>query len=152
AVEPDLFDRFGVWASFFDQCISTVSAAGLAVSDFGRTSPVTTPVPLGGRVVARRYFIDAMLGQGGQAAVYRAFDPALQRTVAVKLLKPAGEEEVTNERFLHEADLQRDLAHPAILPVLEWGYEGPRGFLVFPLCSDNMAHAQKKQKLRARAA
>ena len=35
-----------------------------------------------------RYQIEALIGRGGMAAVYRAFDPALQRSVALKVLYP----------------------------------------------------------------
>jgi serine/threonine-protein kinase len=58
------------------------------------------------------------LGQGGFGEVYRAFDPALQRDVAVKLLRPdsAQWEDVTR-RFVEEARRLARIRHPNVLTI-----------------------------------
>jgi tetratricopeptide (TPR) repeat protein len=59
------------------------------------------------------------LGSGGMGEVYKAFDPALQRFVAVKILRSADPETV--ERFMREARAQARLDHPNICQVHEVG-------------------------------
>ena len=68
-----------------------------------------------------------LLGQGGMGAVYRAKDQVLQRDIAVKTL--FGEVSPRSgywKRFLREAQITAQLAHPAIVPIhaLEQGEDG----------------------------
>lgn len=79
-----------------------------------RPSPVP-PAAIG------RFRIDAILGSGGMGAVYRGFDPTLQRTVAIKTVRPdiAGPELL--ERLLREAQACARLRHPNIVTVYEAG-------------------------------
>src|SRR2546430_15970271 len=54
--------------------------------------------------------------------VIRAFDRALQRDVAIKVLSPeADADEADVSRFVHEARIAGRLEHPHILPVYEFG-------------------------------
>jgi serine/threonine protein kinase len=41
-----------------------------------------------GQTVGGRYNIESLLGQGGMSSVYKATDPNLRRTVAIKLIHP----------------------------------------------------------------
>lgn len=68
------------------------------------------------------YQILQPLGQGGMAAVYKAYQPALQRHVAVKVLPAhlAGDAQFS-ERFAREARAVARLDHPNILPVYDFG-------------------------------
>lgn len=69
-----------------------------------------------------RFRILSVLGEGRQAIVYRAFDPLLQRQVALKLpLEGTIPTPRTFERFLEEARALARLAHPRIVPVYEAG-------------------------------
>ena len=69
-----------------------------------------------------RYQIEALLGRGGMAAVYRAFDPALQRQVALKLLYPQFlADPLLVERFRREAITAAGLDHPHIAPIYDVG-------------------------------
>ncbi len=73
------------------------------------------------RVVAAigdSYEIEAEIGRGGMAAVYRARDLRLRRHVAIKVLPPdlAFREEVRT-RFLREAQTAAQLNHPNIVPI-----------------------------------
>ncbi|MCU0257096.1 MAG: serine/threonine-protein kinase, partial [Vicinamibacterales bacterium] len=81
-----------------------------------------TPLPdLVGRSLGA-YRLEAVLATGGMGAVYRAWDPALERSVAVKRLPP----EVATDpgrlaRFRREARLLAAVNHPAILTVHDVG-------------------------------
>ena len=72
------------------------------------------PLPPG-ELVLRRYRIDAPIGRGGLAAVYRATDLTTGATVAVKVLRRAlAEASSVSARFLREARIARRLVHPAV--------------------------------------
>jgi tRNA A-37 threonylcarbamoyl transferase component Bud32 len=80
-----------------------------------------------------RYRLEATLGKGGMAEVYRATDTKLARTVAVKvILETHAVEEHFLERFLREARMVASLEHPNILPVYDFGEENGVPFLVMP--------------------
>src|SRR5574341_1812681 len=68
--------------------------------------------------------IDA-LGKGGMASVYKAYEAALDRYVALKVL-PAEflHEETFAERFAREAKVVAKLEHPNIIPIFNFGIEG----------------------------
>ncbi|NLX09554.1 MAG: serine/threonine protein kinase [Chloroflexi bacterium] len=87
--------------------------------DFDPVGAVIGPYELGDRI-----------GAGGTASVYRAYDRAQRRFVAVKLL-PAGQ----RERFEHEARLASRLDHPHILPVYDFGQHAGAPYLVMQLAS-----------------
>jgi serine/threonine-protein kinase len=75
-----------------------------------------------GSVMAQRYRIDAILGQGGMCTVYRGVDLQSQRQVAVKLL--SAEQAALPEmarRFQREATTGRRIAHPNVVAVLDDG-------------------------------
>ncbi len=62
-----------------------------------------------------RYQIEAHLGAGAHADVYRATDPLLKRTVALEVLKPALiADEDAFARFTREAQVLASLVHPHI--------------------------------------
>jgi len=68
------------------------------------------------------------IGRGGMGIVYRAEDEKLQRTVALKVLPPAFEEDRDRRaRFLREARAAAGVTHPNIATVHEIGEsDGPR--------------------------
>ena len=68
--------------------------------------------------VGTQYLVDAEIGRGGMAVVYRATDLRLHRRVAIKVLPPelAFNADV-RERFLREAQTSARLAHPGIVPI-----------------------------------
>jgi len=68
--------------------------------------------------VGAQYLVDAEIGRGGMAVVYRATDVRLNRRVAIKLLPPelAFNADV-RERFLREAQTSAQLTHPHIVPI-----------------------------------
>ena len=75
------------------------------------------------------------LGRGGFAVVFLARDPALDRLVALKLLKPnVMDSNETCERFEREAKLSASLSHPSIVPVFETGRIGPMVYIASAYC------------------
>jgi serine/threonine protein kinase/curved DNA-binding protein CbpA len=70
-----------------------------------------------------KYEIVRPLGRGGMGAVYQAFDPVLEREVALKVMLPemAGDPE-QKQRFEREARAVARLSHPGIVTVFDLGY------------------------------
>jgi len=68
--------------------------------------------------VGDHYLIEAELGRGGMAAVFRALDLRLNRRVAIKLLPPElAFNPSVRSRFLREAQMAAQLTHPNIVPI-----------------------------------
>ena len=69
-----------------------------------------------------QYELREMIGMGGMGAVYRAYQPTLQRFVALKLLPPSIASESSHaERFRREAQTVAKLEHAHIVPVYDYG-------------------------------
>lgn len=67
-----------------------------------------------------KYQIESLIGRGGMAAVYRAHDTALNRSVAIKVLEPAlAIDPNAVERFKREAVTAANLEHPSIVRVYD---------------------------------
>ena len=79
------------------------------------------------QLLADRYRLDEQIAVGGMGQVWRATDTVLDRTVAVKTLKPeyVGDDEF-RERFRAEARAAGGLSHPGIASVYDFG-EAPDG-------------------------
>ncbi|HVY61852.1 MAG TPA: protein kinase, partial [Planctomycetota bacterium] len=88
--------------------------------DVGEESVAKTA--LGLRRTADRYRIEAEIGRGGMAVVYRAFDRDLRRQVAMKVMREGfGIDEELTAKFVEEAQTTAQLQHPGIVPVFEIG-------------------------------
>jgi putative two-component system response regulator len=80
------------------------------------------------------YRVMDKLGRGGMAAVYRAYHPALDRYVAIKVLPDFfADDPGYRERFQQEARSVARLKHPNILEVFDYGYEDGVAYLVLEL-------------------
>jgi serine/threonine-protein kinase len=78
-----------------------------------------------------RYRILGELGRGGMATVYRAFDPNVDREVAVKVLPQQFlHDESFRERFMREAKVIARLEHSAIVPIYDFGEQEGQPYLV----------------------
>ena len=83
------------------------------------------------RVLAERYEIDSLLGQGGMARVFRGTDRVLDRTVAIKVLSPQfADDDQFVARFRREAQAAAGLNHPNIVSVYDTGDQGDVHFIV----------------------
>ncbi|MFF9329516.1 protein kinase [Streptomyces sp. NPDC014776] len=85
-------------------------------------------------MVAGRYELATLLGQGGMGQVWTAYDRRLDRRVAVKLLRPdkvAGQEaDELRRRFVRECRVTAQVDHPGLVTVHDAGSEGEELFLV----------------------
>ncbi|WBH15040.1 serine/threonine-protein kinase [Sphingomonas radiodurans] len=69
-----------------------------------------------------RYRVDSLLGEGAMAEVYRAYDPDIGRTVAIKVLKPEfARDPELGARFLREARAAGALSHANIATIYDVG-------------------------------
>jgi hypothetical protein len=81
-----------------------------------------------------RYRLESALGEGGMGVVYAAFDPDLERRVAVKVLRTAedaGDE--ARQRLLREARAMARLTHPNVVTVHEVGTANRRDYVAMEL-------------------
>jgi tRNA A-37 threonylcarbamoyl transferase component Bud32 len=77
------------------------------------------------------YRILELIGRGGMAAIYKAYHPATDRLVAVKvLLEHRAEDPQIVKRFEHEARVISSLEHSNIVPVYDFGRDGELLYLV----------------------
>lgn len=78
-----------------------------------------------------RFEIRGELGRGAQSVVYLAFDPQLQREVAIKTLYFSKSDAKRNQALLAEARAVSNLKHPNIVPIYDAGEQDGDPFLVF---------------------
>lgn len=75
-----------------------------------------------GMVLAGRYLLESVLGEGGMATVYAAKHLLVDRTCAVKVMSPLlARDSVVRERFRREAKSAQRLAHPNIIEIYDQG-------------------------------
>ena len=81
-----------------------------------------------------RFRVLSLLGEGEHATVYRAYDPILERDVALKVPRQAVLKTAkVLDRFLGEAKALARLQHPRIVPVYEAGCAGGRHYIAMAL-------------------
>lgn len=96
-----------------------------------------------------QYELREMIGMGGMGAVYRAYQPNLQRFVALKLLPPSIASESSHaERFRREAQTVAKLEHAHIVPIYDYGRQNGIFFVVMRLLtggslSQRLEHAEQ---------
>jgi len=81
--------------------------------------------------VLGRFQLRERLGDGGFGQVYLAFDPRLDRDVALKVLKQPHPTERVMERFFREARAAARLDHPNIVAVHDAGFDGGRCWVAY---------------------
>ncbi len=93
--------------------------------------------------------IESEIARGGMAVVYRAFDRALNRVVAVKLLQDRfPPESVIAQRFVEEAQITGQLQHPGIPPIYLAGrIPDGRPFLAMKLIKGQTLEEMIKTKM-----
>ncbi|MFI9627147.1 protein kinase [Streptomyces sp. NPDC052042] len=93
---------------------------------------------MSGRVIAGRYELATVIGQGGMGQVWTAYDQRLDRRVAVKLLRPdrvagpvdsQGADEL-RRRFVRECRITAQVDHPGLVTVHDAGSDAEDMYLV----------------------
>ena len=79
-----------------------------------------------GQIVADRYTIDRVIGEGGMQIVYAAHDDTLERSVALKVPKDAS----AARRFHESAVLSARVNHPNVASTLDYFEDSERFYLV----------------------
>jgi eukaryotic-like serine/threonine-protein kinase len=100
------------------------------------------------------YQLRSLIGAGGMGQVYRAWDPRLQREVAVKMLR-VGEHAVAGrrDRLVREARTAASLSHPNICTVFEVGESDGNAFIAMELVEGRtLAELIREQPIEPRVA
>src|SRR5688500_2926615 len=85
-----------------------------------------------GTLISERYRLDEKIGSGGMSSVYRAFDPTLERWVAIKLMhRDISHDPDQLERFRREARAVARLNHPHVVTVIDYGQDDDHPYIVF---------------------
>src|SRR5688500_14611537 len=94
-----------------------------------------TSAPLvAGQVIADKYRVDEVLGQGGMGVVVAATHLHTDKRVAIKRLLPRfAEDPAAVERFLREAKAAGRVEHPNVVDIYDVGKDGTLPFLVMEL-------------------
>ena len=97
----------------------------------------TQNTAVAGSLVGDRYRIEALIGNGGMAAVYRARDELLGRVVALKVIAPSSADASAVRRARAEIELLASLNHHALVTLFDAGVDeiggSERTFLVMEL-------------------
>jgi eukaryotic-like serine/threonine-protein kinase len=85
-----------------------------------------------GTLIGGRFRLEEKVGSGGMSSVYRAFDPTLERHVAIKLMhRDISNDADQLERFRREARAVAQLSHPNVVTVIDAGEDEGAPFIVF---------------------
>ncbi len=99
-----------------------------------------------------KYEVQGILGRGGMGTVYKAFDPAIHRQVAIKTITKSAldpsELQYAIARFRHEAQAVGRLTHPRIAAIYDYGEDVDLAFIVMELVNGKSLyeHLQNKAK------
>lgn len=102
--------------------------AGLESTRAAGSGPASPLAPLAKGTLVGRYEVQSVAGAGGMGVIYAAHDPTLNRSVALKLVRP-GRMLDGAARLLAEAKVMARLAHPDVLPVFDAGSFGDEVFI-----------------------
>jgi eukaryotic-like serine/threonine-protein kinase len=105
-----------------------LAPTGVPLIEVHNGSAPSSPLRLG------RYTLQGTLGEGAMGVVYRAHDPQLNRTVALKTFRkpPCGSAHASMAaalRLRNEAQAAARLSHPGIVAVYEYGEDGEQSFI-----------------------
>ena len=128
-----------------------MSRAETVTADGTRSAPgvaivaSTRPPPIG------RFVVLEVVGEGGMGVVYAAYDPTLDRKIAVKLVRvpvASSSAAADRERMLREARALARLTHPAILTVHDAGVIDDQVFIATELAGGGTLRAWQRAKAR----
>lgn len=126
-----------------DLCRETVAEtvrAEFSSPTDGADTTLTGPGDLVGR-----YCLEKPLGVGASAVVWRAYDPQLERRIALKVILAIGDEAANND--LREARAMARLSHPNVITVFDAGFQDGRVFIAMEIVEgETLAFWQARTK------
>ncbi len=102
--------RRGELEGHLDQCLACREIVGHVAATTG-----AEPRELG------RYRLERVIGSGGMGVVWQAWDPALERKLAIKLLRPEATDDAGAARLVREARALAKLQHPNVVAIYDVG-------------------------------
>jgi len=129
-------------------------AATARETDAGAASFDELPLERGASI--GRFMVVGHLGTGGMGLVLSAYDPELDRKVAIKLVRPDRCSEAERSRLVQEAQAMARLSHPNVVAVHEVGSVGHHLFVVMEYvqgrtlrqaCEDDRPRAEEALRL-----
>jgi len=99
-----------------------------------------------------KFEVHGVLGKGGMGTVYSAFDPTIQRPVAIKALvkRALDADQALNvlERFKREAQAAGRLMHPCIVQVYDYGENEELAYIAMELVQGKSLHQRLLERRR----
>ena len=112
----------------------------------GKTTPWVETWSKGTLGTLGRFQLRERLGDGGFGQVYLAYDPRLDRDVALKVLKPSARDERVMERFFREARAAARLDHPNIVAVYDAGHDDGKCWIAYQYVRGRTLLRQRDQQ------
>jgi eukaryotic-like serine/threonine-protein kinase len=132
------------------------SSDGLVSRSAGDGTDATLPRSAGAVAIASgerigRYCVTGILGAGGMGVVYSAFDPHLQRTVALKIVRPefAQLDVELRARLVREAQAMAQVRHPHVITVFDVGTFDGRLFVAMEIVHGSTLTAWQSARTRS---
>jgi predicted Ser/Thr protein kinase len=124
--------RFATHDLRYGRCVGSDREQELARTATAAASTRTEPGALVSATLGR-FRLERELGAGGMGVVHAAFDPDLERRIALKVLRSATAPAEARDRLLREARAMARLSHPNVVTVHEVGTAGGRDFVAMEL-------------------
>ncbi|MET0595895.1 MAG: serine/threonine-protein kinase [Polyangiaceae bacterium] len=102
-----------------------------------------------GTNVGARYIVVDEIGRGGMGVVYRAYDPELDRRLALKLISRRDPDGLGSGRLLREAQALAQLSHPNVVAVYDVGTFGSSVFMAMELVEGATLRGWLREKKRS---
>ncbi len=113
--------------------MAPVASSDAPAADSAPDGETLAVLPLRGGEHVGRYVILYTLGRGGMGVVYAAYDPQLDRKLAIKLMRPRGRRGRQRGEMLREAQALARLSDPHVVAIHDVGLLGERVFVAMDL-------------------
>ena len=117
----------------------------------GQRAPVSHALERGASI--DRYLVLDVLGEGGMGVIYRAYDPSLDRQVALKCVRPRDRRGAgiphARERLFREAQALAQLSHPNVVAVHDVGVSGDDVYIAMELVEGETLRSWLRQQRRS---
>ena len=148
AAGEDATRDLGSYAALLGDSARGHSATGLREELPSTEEPIDEAEQLAQGDFVGRYSVLSRLGQGGMGVVYKAYDPQLDRNVAIKLLRRGRSSVEADLRLLREAQTLAKLKHPNVVAVYDAGLTNHGVFIAMELLEGCTLRAWLEQSPR----